>query len=120
METETTWNGSCHCGSVQYEVSMTQPQSALVCNCSHCHAKGLMLTFVPRAKFNIIQGEHALTEYRFNKKQIAHLFCATCGVQCFAYGADQEGTETVAINLRTIENIDTDTLAIQKFNGKEY
>ena len=96
------------------------PQTAMVCNCSHCHRKGFMLAFVPRATFSLVQGGENLTEYRFNKKQIAHQFCTTCGVQCFAYGSDQEGNETVAINMRTLENLDTDSLEIQKFNGKDF
>lgn len=120
MENETKFTGSCHCGTVWFETVMQPPTSGMVCNCSHCHRKGFVLAFIPRNNFTLTSGADNLTEYRFNKKQIAHQFCKTCGVQCFAYGSDQEGNETVAINLRTVDSIDTDTLEIQKFNGKDF
>ncbi len=117
---ENTFKGSCHCGAVAYEVTMPAPTSAMVCNCSHCHQKGFMLAFVPREQLTVHSGTDNLTEYRFNQKKIAHLFCKTCGVQCFGYGTDQEGNETAAMNLRTFEDLDTDALEIQKWNGKDF
>lgn len=59
-----------------------------------------------------------MTEYRFNTHKIAHLFCKNCGVQCFGKGAAPDGTETVAVNVRTIEDIDVSTLTRQTYDGK--
>lgn len=58
-----------------------------------------------------------LTEYRFNKKHIAHLFCSVCGVQCFGTGTGPDGTETVAVNVRTIPDLDLATLTVTEFDG---
>lgn len=120
MENEITHTGSCHCGAVKFEATMPEINAGMVCNCSHCHIKGLILTFIPREKFTLTEGADNLTEYRFNKKQIAHQFCRTCGVEAFAFGADQEGNETAAINLRTVADVDTDSLELTKFNGKDF
>ncbi len=112
------YTGHCHCKAVQYACEM-ELEKGLACNCSHCYAKGFLLAFIPENQFSLLKGEEALTEYRFNKKAIAHLFCKTCGVQCFGYGSDPAGNKMIAINLRTVEDVDLDTLPRQEFNGKD-
>jgi hypothetical protein len=114
-----TYTGGCHCGAVKFEVK-ADFMKAMVCNCSHCHMKGFLLAFVPAEDFTLLQGEENLTEYRFNKKKIAHLFCKTCGVQAFGRGEKKDGTPTVMVNLRCVDGIDTDTLEITKVNGKDF
>ena len=115
-----TYKGGCHCGAVQYEIQSEAITAALECNCSHCGIKGMRLAFYPRSQFTLHTGEDNLTEYLFNKKVIHHLFCKTCGVQSFAYGKDENGGDTVAINVRTIPDIDQEALTINKFNGRDY
>ncbi len=114
-----TYHGSCHCGAVRYEVE-ADLSKVMECNCSHCSRKGFILTFVPAEQFHLLSGEEKLTEYRFNKKVIAHLFCKTCGVQCFGRGTDEKGNATVAVNVRTMENVDTATLQPTLFDGKNW
>src|SRR5256885_231583 len=96
-----TYQGSCHCGVVKYEVQ-TDLSRVMDCNCSHCSRKGVVLTFVPAPQFKLLSGEGDLTEYQFNKHVIRHLFCKHCGVQSFARGKMPDGTPTVAINLRCV------------------
>ncbi len=112
-------NGSCHCGTVTYTVE-ADIEKVLECNCSHCMRKGFLLNFVPAEQFTILTGEDNLAEYRFNKKHIAHLFCKTCGVQCFGRGKKPDGTETIAVNVRTLPDVDLSTLTIEKVDGKSY
>lgn len=38
---------------------------------------------VPSSKFELIQGQDALTEYTFNTHAARHFFCKTCGVKSF-------------------------------------
>lgn len=120
MEHETTYEGSCHCGAVTFTASMPPVTSAMSCNCSHCSRKGLLLTFIPREKFVVTGGKKQLTEYRFNKKQIEHLFCRTCGVQAFGYGTGHDGTAMAAVNVRCLPAVDLDTLSIEKVNGRDF
>jgi len=114
-----TVNGGCHCGAVRFEAKADLTQ-AMECNCSHCEKKGFILTFTPRANFALTTGEGALSEYRFNKKSIAHKFCKTCGVQPFAYGAMPDGAEMAAINLRCVDEIDLSSLSPQKVDGRSF
>ena len=111
------YTGGCHCQAVQYEVEVDLAQT-FTCNCSHCEMKGFILAFVPATRFTLLSGEESLTEYRFNKKKIAHLFCKVCGVQSFGRGADQAGNPTVMINARCLAGVDITTLQSGKFDGK--
>ena len=114
-----TYSGGCHCGAVRYEVE-AEFTKAMECNCSHCSKKGFLLAFVPAEQFTLLSGEDNLTEYRFNKKTIAHLFCKTCGMQSFGRGKRKDGTPTVMINLRCIEGLDLSTLELSHVNGKDF
>ena len=111
------YTGGCHCQAVQYEVEVDLAQT-MTCNCSHCEMKGFVLAFVPATNFTLISGEDMLTEYRFNTKKIAHLFCKVCGVQSFGRGTDQAGNPTVMINVRCLKDVNIATLHSGTFDGK--
>lgn len=112
-----TYRGSCHCGSVKYEVE-TELGTVLSCNCSICSRAGYLLAFVPAQQFKLLSGQDAQRDYQFNKKNIHHLFCTTCGVRSFGHGKGPDGSEMYAINVRTLDGVDLDALKIQKVNGK--
>jgi hypothetical protein len=111
-----TYEGSCHCGAVRYEVEMEAPAKAYACNCSICSRAGWLLAFVPRTAFRL-QSEDALTDYQFNKKRTHHKFCKVCGIRPFSHGTDSKGTETVAINLRCLKGFDWTGLPVETFDG---
>jgi hypothetical protein len=116
METKT---GGCHCGKVRYTVEIDLSKPVIECNCSHCQIKGLLLAFVPESVFKITAGEENLAEYRFNTTRLRHLFCKTCGVESFCFGADSAGNATAAVNVRTIDDIDLSTLVRMPYNGRD-
>lgn len=111
------YQGKCHCGRVAFEVE-TELGIIIECNCSHCAVKSLLLTFVPVHQFRLLSGENDLTEYRFNKHVIEHLFCRYCGVEAFGKGKDEKGADTVAINVRTLLGVDISSLTRMPFDGK--
>lgn len=117
--TVKTYSGGCQCGAVRYTVETDLDHTAS-CNCSRCGRLGTILSFTPAANFTLEQGEHALTEYRFNKHKIRHLFCATCGIQSFARATGPDGTEMVAVNARCLEGVDPDTLTPRKVDGRSF
>lgn len=90
-----------------------------MCNCSYCGRRGYILGFIPESDFELLSGEDNLTEYRFNRKTIAHLFCKTCGVQCFAK-ASKDGAITIALNLRTIHDFDPEKCSIKHVDGRSF
>src|SRR4051812_18287387 len=83
---QTTYTGGCHCKAVRYEVTADLSKPVSECNCSICQARGWLLTFVDGDGFRLLEGESALTDYQFGKKNIHHLFCSRCGVSSFARG----------------------------------
>lgn len=100
-----TYRGSCHCGAVAFEAEL-DPGQAIECDCSHCWRKGFQLVFIKPEQFELKRGFDSLTEYRFNTRRIAHRFCARCGVQPFGFGRGPDGAETVAVNLRALEDLE--------------
>ena len=132
------YSGSCHCGAVRFTVDADLPSGAMSCNCSHCRRKGFLLAFVPidqfrltsgsdklesykfNKQFTLESGSDALTEYRFHKKNIRHLFCATCGCQGFGEGKGPDGKEARMVNLRCVPDCDIDALTIEKVGGASF
>jgi hypothetical protein len=118
MSETKTYAGSCHCGTVQYEVTMAKPEKAFACNCSICSRAGWLLAFVPETSFRLMRGEGELSDYQFAKHHLHHLFCRTCGVRSFSRGAGKDGQTTYAINLRCLTDFDATALPVETFDGK--
>ena len=114
---EQAYDGSCHCGAVSFRASVDLDQPVIACNCSHCRRKGFLLAFVTPDKFELKQGDAALSDYRFNTHKIDHRFCATCGVEAFANGKNPDGSPMMAINVRCLDGVDLDGLKTHAFDG---
>ena len=117
MPDARTYKGSCNCGAVTYEAAANLAQ-VISCNCSRCQRLGSLLTFVGTEQFNLLSGASAQTEYRFNTRTIAHLFCKTCGIESFARGVGPDGSPTVAVNIRCLDNIDLSGPQRIPFDGR--
>jgi hypothetical protein len=112
-----TYQGSCHCGKVAYEVTMDLGE-VIACNCSMCGRSGTLLTFVGADQFTLKSGEDQLTDYLFNKEHIHHKFCATCGIKSFATGKGPGGKDMYAINVRCLDGVDLDGLQVKHVDGR--
>lgn len=109
--------GSCHCGTVKFEVS-SPIEKAMECNCSICSRKGHLLAFVSEDKFKLTQGNDALHDYQFGKKHIHHQFCKYCGIGAFGHGRIPDGKKMYAVNVRCLEDFDFKALPIDQYDGK--
>ena len=109
--------GSCHCGKVKFEVD-ADIDKVIDCNCSICARKGALLAAVSRDKFTLISGEGALASYEFNKRAIQHRFCTTCGIHPFAQSAHSKPNPMMMVNVRCLDGIDLDKLAVRRFDGR--
>src|SRR5512143_3315001 len=114
----STHHGGCHCGAVRYTVELDPQAEAISCNCSICGRSGSYLQFVSADKFKLEKGEDNLTDYQFNKHVIHHLFCKTCGIKSFARGVGRDGSPTVAINARCLDDVELEKLHVHPYNGK--
>jgi len=117
MTDAKTYSGGCHCGRVRYETK-ADLSKVVECNCSICQKAGWMLTFVTADAFKLVSGEDALTDYQFNKKHIHHVFCKTCGIHSFSRGTSPDGRDTVAVNVRCLDEADPRALTPTQFDGK--
>ena len=114
-----TYQGSCHCGKISYDVEVErQPEEAVACNCSICQRRGHLLWFLPRAKLKLKTPEANMQHYTFNKHRIKHYFCPNCGCAPFGMAKDKEGKDTVAINVRCLEGVDIAGLKVKHFDGR--
>jgi hypothetical protein len=111
--------GSCHCKNVRYTVDMNI-ETAITCNCSICSKKGHILAFSPIKNFKLLSGEESLTTYLFNKKNIQHIFCKTCGVSSFGKGTMPDGTQMAAINIRCLDDFEKIKVPIRQVDGKSF
>ncbi|MFJ6023968.1 GFA family protein [Brevundimonas sp. NPDC092305] len=114
----TTHSGSCACGAVAYEVDMAL-DGLIECNCSHCYRKGFVLGFVEPEAFRLT-AEGPQTEYLFNRHKIRHRFCNTCGVQTFARADGPDGNPKVAINVRTLTDIEPWSWNATRVDGRSF
>jgi len=115
---QTTHHGGCHCGAVRFHVDLDLEQPAITCNCSICLRSGTMLSFAPSGGFVLDKGEDNLTDYQFNKMNVHHLFCRTCGIKAFGRGKGPDGKEMVAVNVRCLDDIDLEKVPTRQVNGK--
>ncbi len=109
--------GSCHCGRVKFEVD-GEIASAMSCNCSICHRKGVLMWFAPRAAMRLLTPEADASTYLFNKHVIKHRFCATCGIHPYGEGPSPSGDAMAAINLRCIDGLDLQAIPVTHFDGR--
>jgi hypothetical protein len=110
------YSGSCQCQAVKFETTLDL-DSTMTCNCSRCQRLGWVMAFTPRDKFRLLAGEGALSQYVFNTERIRHQFCKTCGIEPFAYGA-QNGVEMAAINVNCLDEVDPRALPSKHMDGR--
>jgi hypothetical protein len=114
---QQSYHGSCQCQAVKFEAELDLEATA-ICNCSRCQRLGWVMAFTPEAKFSLQQGEGALSQYTFNKEVIRHQFCATCGIETFAYAKAPDGSDAVAVNVNCLDGVEPRALKSKMFDGR--
>lgn len=73
--------GQCHCRTVRFEIKLSDGlKSVRRCTCSYCRMRGAVAVSAALGGIRFIQGEDALTSYRFNTGAAQHFFCSQCGI----------------------------------------
>ena len=106
--------GSCHCGRVRFEVEAPAELDVLECNCSICRMSGFLHLIVPAARFRLLAGEDALTEYRFHTGTARHRFCRHCGIKAFY--VPRSHPDGIDVNVRCLEPGSVRALRIVPFD----
>lgn len=71
------YQGSCHCGGIQFEVEAPEDLQVEECNCSICAKSGFLHLIVPKSKFRLLSPEENISTYTFNTGVAKHMFCRT-------------------------------------------
>jgi hypothetical protein len=73
--------GQCHCGAVRFEVRLSDGFNSIRrCTCSYCRMRGAVVVMAGTGGIKFLQGEDALTSYRFHTGTVQHFFCSHCGI----------------------------------------
>ncbi|CDY74945.1 Gfa-like protein [Caballeronia glathei] len=107
--------GSCHCGTVQFEVR-TPVSPAARCNCSLCRRKGALMSPPFRAaELKIVGGEDALTLYQFNTRVAKHYFCRHCGI--YTFHQTRKDPDLWRVNIGCLKDVDGFSLEFSVADG---
>ncbi|MEL7452411.1 MAG: GFA family protein [Pseudomonadota bacterium] len=113
-----TYEGGCHCGAVRYKVDLPEAIEVEDCNCSICAKSGNIHIIVPASRFELLSGEEALAEYRFNTRAARHLFCSICGVKSFYI--PRSNPDGIAVTWRCLDKWESFKTTISGFDGQKW
>lgn len=114
----TTHSGACHCRTVRFEVDAPRDAIVLECNCSICAKLGYLHLIVDADAFRLLEGEDALTDYRFGSGVAKHSFCRICGVKPFY--VPRSHPDGVSVNLRCVDREHLDAVRVRPFDGQNW
>ena len=90
-----TYQGSCHCGRVRFEVD-ADLDHVRVCDCSICRKRAALLHRVDEDQFRLLTPLEDLTLYQFHTRT---------------------APEQWSINVRCLEGVDLDAIPVKKLFG---
>ena len=71
---------------------------------------------MPRAHFELIQGEEHLATYTFNTGVAQHYFCRVCGVKSFY--VPRSHPDGVSVNVRCLDPGTVSSIAVERFDDR--
>lgn len=96
--------GKCHCGAVRFEVTLSDGfKSICRCNCSYCRMRGAVVAMAKAGEIRFLQGEEALTSYRFNTGSAQHFFCSRCGI--YTHHQRRSNQNQYGVNVACLDGI---------------
>ncbi|KAF7352264.1 GFA domain-containing protein [Mycena venus] len=119
------YRGNCHCGAFKFKLKVPEIKEAEACTCSMCYKNGYLWAFPKPDKcweFTVVKGDEntTLKNYLFGKKMMAHKFCPSCGTSVMEVRMPHStvvNAPSMAINIRTLEDVDFDSVKVNTFDG---
>ena len=114
-----TYNGSCSCSQVTFEVK-TELTRISKCNCSICTKKGIIHHVVDQNKFILVSGKDNLSLYQFGTMRAKHYFCKYCGIHLF--NNPRTHPERISVNVNCLDDFDLEKEMpkVVKFDGRNW
>ncbi len=104
----TTYEGSCHCGAIEYTYATALPVHKWIvqrCQCSFCRGHGACTTADPAGEmqFRFVHPEF-LRRYRFGLRTVDFLACKECGTLVAAVLLSRRGAHSM-INVNSLREM---------------
>lgn len=118
--TRHDFKGRCHCGAVQFSVTLSDRLSAPSrCDCSFCARRGAVALTAPKDGIRFLSGEGNLTLYQFGTHTARHFFCKTCGI--YTHHQRRSNPEELSINAACLDGVTPfDFERVVVFDGRSH
>jgi hypothetical protein len=110
-----TYQGSCHCGAVQFECDVDLAAGTTRCNCTFCAKARYWMVFAKGDTFRLLKGAGVLSDYQFTPPKMSapflHFqFCSRCGIRPFTKGGflPEFGSDFHAVNVACLNATDAE------------
>jgi len=111
------YQGSCHCGNIQFEIEAPEEIEVEDCNCSICNKAGFLHLILPLKQFKLLKGKDSITTYTFNSGIAKHTFCKNCGIKPFY--TPRSNPDGIDINVRCLDT-KPGAINIKNFDGQNW
>ena len=111
------YTGSCHCGTIKFQVEAPESVEVERCNCSICRKSGYLHLIVPLSQFRLLSGQDNITTYSFNTGVAQHTFCATFGIKPFY--TPRSNPDGIDININCLDT-QPEHITIVDFDGQNW
>jgi hypothetical protein len=79
---------------------------------------GFLHLLVAKTDFNLLHGEDALENYRFNSGVAKHYFCRDCGIKSFY--VPRSHPDGVSVNVNCLDRDGIESLTVTPFDGENW
>jgi hypothetical protein len=100
-----TYQGSCHCGAIQFEAAIDLSKGTVRCNCSICMKLRCWSAIVSPTVFRLIKGAEHLSVYRCHSRTEQHLFCKYCGTRPYGIGDSPRWGEFYSVSIVCLDDL---------------
>ena len=114
QSTMKTYQGSCHCEAVVFEIE-TQFTEFTKCNCSLCTKKNAVMTKVHERQFKLLKGANSLGSYQWNMRIAKHHFCKDCGI--YVFHRKRVTPDYFGVNVYCLNDVDISNVPILEVDG---
>jgi hypothetical protein len=109
-----TFQGSCHCQAIQFEID-TDVSEITTCDCSICRRKNALMVKIHESSMRILVGEEFLTIYQFHSNTAEHYFCNVCGI--YPFHRKRVTPDYFGVNVFCLENFDLKGIPVRATGG---